>query len=104
MLQTQNFEGGINIGSTLEIKDVKKTNDYEGTATGKYPNNIKDNPKIEIPRVDYDAGASPYLDVDRKVGKFTLEGFYKYNDLLNHNGFINDQVIRQRNTIRNVTT
>ena len=104
LIQSQNFEGGINIGNTMDIAKIKATNDWENTTTKKYPNNIKDDPSIKVGPISYDAGASPYLEIDRKVGKFTLDGYYTYAELLNHNAFINDQVIRLRNTIRNVTT
>lgn len=104
MLQSQKFEGGINLGKTTDLKDIRNTNDAEATSYGKYPNNVKDNPTISIPIINYDAGASPFLEIDRKVGKFTLGGIYDYATILCHNGFINDQVIRQRNTIKNVTT
>lgn len=104
LLQSQKFEGGINLGKTTDLKNIRNTNDAEATTYGKYPNNVKDNPTISIPIISYDAGASPFLEIDRKVGKFTLGGYYDYATILCHNGFINDQVIRQRNTIKNVTT
>lgn len=103
LLQSQNFEGGLHLGETLDIQKVEATNDASKTATKLYPNNVKDNPLIQV-IADYDAGASPFVEINREDGKFKLNGYYTYAELLNHNAFINDQVIRQRNTLKNVTT
>ena len=98
--QTGNFEGGFSIGDKANIAIIEATNPTP-TLNSKYPNSQKGNPSIYIDQ-EYEIGTSGLLDMtdDRRL---KLKGYYKYNDIINHMGFISDETIRVPNSLRNNT-
>ena len=101
MLQTQNFEGAINLGSSDDITNIQNSN--KTNAGGVYQKQIKDNPTYDVDQA-YPCGTAAMVELEGEIPNFKLNGSYTTTQLLWHNGFINDQVLRLRNTIKNVTT
>lgn len=101
LLQTQNFEGAIQLGSSDDIAAIEKTNPT--ALNGTYQKQIKDNPEYFVDQ-KYACGCSAMVQLEGDIPEFKMNKNYTTTQILCHNGFINDQVMRLRNTVKNVTT